>query len=76
MVKTPADKIRELKEEYCRRSGGEERQLKTDTDKCQTSASSHIGRIWFDSVTNELWVCTGRINGQFKWSKVSENLHE
>lgn len=76
MAETPADKIRELKEEYSDRASDA---LTAGMELISGGApptKPGVGHVWFDSSTNQLWVCTGRINGKLKWSKVPERLYE
>lgn len=76
MSETPADQIRALEEEY--------RERRQDVPKTNGDVSTvdspptkpGLGHIWFDSSTNQLWVCTGRINGKLKWSKIPERLYD
>jgi hypothetical protein len=76
MRETPADKIRALRDEYCERSHDAVSVKEEASGGLASPTKPGVGHIWFDSSTNQLWVCTGRINGELKWSKVPERLYE
>jgi hypothetical protein len=70
MDNNPAERIRALKEEYQERSSAEQETAVDVTSEVYPSKNVRIGHIWFDSSTDELRVCVGRVNGKLKWSKV------
>ncbi len=76
MNDTPAERIKALKEEYQERSTEVQEVLGDVTSGGLPPTKPGVGHVWFDSSTNQLWVCTGRINGKLKWSKVPEKLYE
>ena len=72
MERNPADEIARVKDEYC---GIQDADYELDHNDLICTAPQpprpRVGHIWYDTTNNEMWVCTGHIQGKARWSKVT-----
>lgn len=64
-----ADKLQNLIKEYEDRSLQIDQSVDADN---KTSAKPKLGDLWFNPETNILYICNGRINGQFHWQELND----
>jgi hypothetical protein len=73
----PEDQIEvivQIKDEYERQAGSRSQRASAGKASAPQTVNSRIGDIWYNCITNEYFICNGRINGVANWVKLLEVL--
>jgi hypothetical protein len=66
--------IAQIKAEYEKQAAARTQPSAESKASAPTTADSRIGDIWYNCITNEYFICNGRINGVANWVKLLEVL--
>ena len=67
MTLNPENEISRLKDEYSPQDSAEDPEGSPQGPQNNVS----LGNVWYDQVANVLYVCNGKIQGIYKWTKIS-----
>lgn len=67
----PQKRLSQLIEEYSVR-----RKVKVTTEKNVDQDFIKFGDLWLDTDSNTLFMCQGKINGKYRWSKIDNTYSQ